>query len=194
MIADLRSRIAGESGRAGPPRRRRPLRLSHARLRTLVLPALAVFLLVHFTAGSGAPFGVRAAFHPGDGDSFAGVARLGPGEAAAVPVEPGDLVGTTAGSPGRLLLGEGDLELQVGARALVESLVPPRVRLVAGRAVARGPIRVMTANGVVELTEGEAEVAVTGSGLRVLLARGAGTIVSSAGTEALALGEERLVR
>ena len=201
MVAELHERIARADGRGplgGTAPRRRPLSLSRLRLRTLVLPALAVFLLVHFSTGSGAPFGVVAAFQPGDGASYAGAVELTDGATAtagaSVPVEPGDVVGTTAGSPGTLTLGKGSLALHAGARALVESLVPPRVRLVGGTGVARGRIRVVTANGVLDLGDGEAQLEIRSDGTRVEVRSGAGSLTTPDGVDELAAGDERVLR
>ncbi len=199
IVADLTAKIAGVSG-AGAGRR--PLRLSRIRLRTLVLPAFAVFLMVHFGGGAAKPLGVEAAFVPGSGEAFAGFVQVD-GEAGtmdatggrpSIPVESGDVVGTTAGSPGTLRLGPGSLELHAGARALVESVMPPRVRLISGTAIAKGEVRVLTAHGFLEQTEGESRLGISPEGLRVTLHAGEASLVSPYGAGPLTVGEPRLVR
>lgn len=199
IVADLTAKIAGVSG-AGAGRR--PLRLSGIRLRTLVLPAFAVFLMVHFGGSAAKPLGVEAAFVPGSGEAFAGFLQVdgeaGPvaatGDRPSIPVESGDVVGTTAGSPGTLRLGPGSLELHAGARALVESVMPPRVRLISGTAIAKGEVRVLTAHGFLEQTEGESRLGISPEGLRVTLRAGEASLVSPDGAGPLTVGEQRLVR
>ena len=199
IVADLTAKITGVSGTGAG---RRPLRLSRIRLRTLVLPAFAVFLMVHFGGGAAKPLGVEAAFVPGSGEAFAGVVQVdgaaetmdATGGRPSIPVESGDVVGTTAGSPGTLRLGPGSLELHAGARALVESLLPPRVRLISGTAIAKGELRVLTAHGLLAQTEGESELGISPEGLRVTLRAGEASLVSPDGSGPLAIGEQRLVR
>jgi|GEM_PF-2409077 len=213
MVADLTAKIAGVSGRGGTAASARPLRLSRIRLRTLVLPAFAVGLMLYCGRGAAAPLGVEAAFKPGSGGAFAGFVEVVPGGGAAasstreattgaeaglpkgeIPVEPGDLVGTTDGSPGTLTLGRGELELHAGSRALVESVVPPRVRLIGGRAVARGQLRVVTPHGLLDLRAGELRLGISPEGLRLMLRAGEASLVSPDGAGPLSVGEERLVR
>jgi len=199
IVADLTAKIAGGSGTGAG---RRPLRLSRIRLRTLVLPAFAVFLMVHFGGSAAKPLGVEAAFEPGTGEAFAGFVQVdgeaGPVEAtggrSSIPVESGDVVGTTAGSPGTLRLGPGSLELHAGARALVESVMPPRVRLISGTAIARGEVRVLTAHGLLEQAEGESSLGISPDGLRLTLRSGEASLVSPDGAGPLTIGEQRLVR
>ncbi len=198
IVADLNAKIAG-IGRHGAGAARKPLRLSRIRLRTLVLPAFAVFLMIHFGGGAAKPLGVEAAFEPGSGGAFAGFVavdgEVGPaGEHRSIPVESGDVVGTKDGSPGTLRLGPGSLELHAGARALVESVMPPRVRLISGSAVARDEIRVLTAHGFLEQTEGESALGISPQGLRITLRSGQASLVGADGTGPLTVGEQRLVR
>jgi hypothetical protein len=210
IVADLSARIAGVSGGGGLGARGGPLRLSRVRLRTLLLPAFALGLMLYFGEGGAAPLGVEAAFEPGSGGAFAGFVEVKPKDrtsgagsptpadagapSAAIPVEPGDMVGTTDGSPGTLTLGRGRLELHAGSRALLESVVPPRVRLISGTAVARGQLRVLTPHGLLDLQEGELWLGISPEGLRLTLRSGEASLVSPDGAGPLLVGEERLVR
>ena len=70
LLRDVHRRIAAADGfREG---RRRSVSLTGVRLRTLLLPAFAIVLFLHFGSRAGAPLGVHAAFTPGAGASFAG--------------------------------------------------------------------------------------------------------------------------
>ncbi|MEM8710382.1 MAG: hypothetical protein AAGG01_05485 [Planctomycetota bacterium] len=201
LLADVRGRIARAEGfQSG---RRRQVSLSGIRLRTLLLPAFAIVLFLHFGSRAGAPLGVHAAFTPGSGASFAGprvfddAARSGdpatgdPAEPVeSVRLEPGDVVGTTSGSPSTLELGRGRLVLEPGARAAVASLMPPRVRFLGGRASAEGRLRIVTAHGIYDLHEGRAELALDAtSGLVIEQRSGEGEIVSAAGSRELSAGD-----
>lgn len=217
MVEDLEGKIAGSRAGGGPSPKDRGPRLSRIRLRTLVLPALAVFLMVRFSGDAAVPVFVEAAFTPGSGSAFAGVIEVPPpadssGDAVAprqsltmpstteanpaqsIPVEPGDVVGTTTGSPGTLTLGKGSLELRAGSRALLESVLPPRVRLLSGAAVAHGSILVVTANGILDQAAGETALEVGPEGLRAELRAGTASLATPDGDVSLAPGEERLVR
>lgn len=198
LLRDVHGRIAAAEGFHQGPRRQ--VSLSGIRLRTLLLPAFAIVLFLHFGSRAGAPLGVHAAFTPGGGASFAGprvfAAAGAQGEAgpASAPervrLEPGDVVGTTSGSPSTLELGKGSLRLEPGARAAVASLMPPRVRFLGGRARAQGRLRVVTAHGLYDLHEGEAHLALdAAAGLVIEQVSGEGTIVSAAGTRDLGAGD-----
>ncbi len=210
LVADLSAKIAGVSERGARGTRGGPPRLAGIRLRTLLLPAFAVGLMLYFGKGVATPFGVEAAFAPGSGGAFAGFVEIkstdrpagaGPSATAearrseaAIPVEPGDMIGTTDGSPGTLTLGKGTLELHAGARALLESIVPPRVRLISGTAIARGQLRVVTPHGLLDLREGELSLVISPEGLRLGLRSGDASLVSPDGSGPLPVGEERLIR
>lgn len=191
MIAEISTRSVGGQDRA---RRRQGPSASGSRLRTLLLPAFAIVLFIHFGSRAGAPLGVHAAFTPNaDGVSFAGprVFEQGaaPPSSGSVRLAPGDVVGTQTGSPTVLALGDGRVELSPGARAAVASLLPPRVRLIRGEFRAFGRLRIITAMGVVELAEGECALRLDERGLEVELEIGAGELIAPYGTVELVPGE-----
>ena len=109
MVSGLRDRIDRTNHHLVTPRR--GVNLSRIRMRTLLLPAFAIILMISFGSRAGAPLGVDAAFTPGSGTSFAGprVFEIPPGAAPAKPVrlEPGDVVGTSSGSASLLEAGKG---------------------------------------------------------------------------------------
>lgn len=197
LIAEIRSRSIGRRGptRGGGPvpgesEERRVRRLAGVRLRTLLLPAFAIVLMIHFGSRAGAPLGVHAGFTPSpDGKSFAGPRIFREPGMAAVTLAPGDVVGTLEGGRSTLALGDGTLELEEGARAVVASLMPPRARLIGGSARITGTLRVVTAMGVIDIAGGEADVRLDEGGLEVVLARGAGVLTAPNGRTQLVPGE-----
>lgn len=168
---------------------RAPSSPSRIRMRTLILPAFAILIMIQFGSRAGAPLGVQAAFTPGEGSSFAGptVFEVRPGSAPqeSVSISPGDLVGARSGSDSVLVLGEGRLRLEPGARALIGAILPPRVRLLGGHAEASGRIRVVTAHGILDLAEGKASVRLNESGFHVTLTEGEGTLLGPDGAVTL---------
>ncbi|MEM9380391.1 MAG: hypothetical protein AAGB93_10630 [Planctomycetota bacterium] len=198
MLTELHDRI-GRTRDGGPsPHRRRAPSLSGVRLRTLLLPAFAIVLLVQLGSRAGAPLGVEAAFTPGAGTSFAGPriferpADASPG--APVRIEPGDVVGARSGATSVLAVGRGRLRLDPGARAVLASLMPPRVRLVGGSGVAEGRLRVVTAHGIVDVEDGSARLELGPEGLDVLLLDGAGRLIAPDATTDLAPGQRASAR
>ncbi|MFT5733152.1 MAG: hypothetical protein ACJA2W_003085 [Planctomycetota bacterium] len=192
LLRDVQERLAGGPGTL--KRRQREVSQSGIRLRTLLLPAFGIVLLLHFGSRAGAPLGVHAAFTPGEGGSFAGprvfaAERTGAGENGVFQLVPGDVVGTTSGAPSMLELGNGRLILEVGARAVVASLLPPRVRLLGGTAMAEGRLRVVTAHGVFDLESGSARLTLgSEAGLVVEQADGSGVLIGPDGERKVAAG------
>ena len=71
--------------------------------------------------------------------------------------------------------------------------MPPRVRLISGTAIAKGEVRVLTAHGFLEQTEGESRLGISPEGLRITLHAGEASLVSPYGAGPLTVGEPRLV-
>lgn len=194
LLHEIENRSVGgaASGGLALPKQRQPS-LSGVRLRTLLLPAFAIVLFIHFGSRAGAPLGVHAAFTPSEtGESFAGPRMFTQGGTGgpeqSVRLSPGDVVGTRSGEPSKLELGKGRLTLDPGARAVVASLLPPRVRFVGGHATIHGRLRVVTAMGVIDLNEGEARVHLDESGLEVRLIKGGGELTAPDGVTTLVPG------
>lgn len=196
MLTELHERLGRAAG--GAPRRRRAPSLSRIRLRTLLLPAFAIVLLVHLGSQSGGPLGVEAAFTPGAGTSFAGPRvferPIDAAPGAPVRIEPGDVVGAGEDATSVLAVGGGRLRLDPGARAALASLMPPRVRLVGGTAVAEGRLRVVTAHGIVDVEDGSARIELGSEGLDVLLLDGVGRLIAPDATRELEPGERATAR
>ncbi|MEL6428068.1 MAG: hypothetical protein AAFU73_21155 [Planctomycetota bacterium] len=161
------------------------------RMRLVLLSAFVIVMLAWAGRNSGGPLGLQAAFTPAsDGVSFAG-RRTFEAQGDAVTLVPGDVVGARDGRGASLVLGDGRLELEPGARAAVASLMPPRARLLGGTVRASGRIRVVSAHGILDL-EGEAELRLDQSGLAVGVRAGEATVVSPDGSRTLAAGESAL--
>lgn len=194
LLRDVTGRIQAARGERRGSRAPSAAARSRIRLRTLLLPAFAIVLMVHLGSRAGAPLGIDALFTPGDGSSFAGP-RVFAAEREVGPVElaPGDVVGVQDGSGGTLTLGKGTLHLEAGARAAVASVMPPRARLIGGEARATGRLRVVTAHGIVDLDEG-AVLLLLDEGLEVELEEGAASIISPDGEVELTVGERRTFR
>ncbi|QDV07738.1 hypothetical protein Poly30_32690 [Planctomycetes bacterium Poly30] len=192
LLLDVRHRLAG--GRGAEERAKRGVSQSRIRMRTLLLPAFGILLFLHFGSRAGAPLGVHAAFTPGAGESFAGprvfaAERSGADATGEIELAPGDVVGTTSGPPSTLELGKGRLLLDSGARAVVASLLPPRVRLLGGTARAEGRLRVVTAHGVYDLDSGAARLTLGSDvGLVVEQFEGEGAVIGPEGERKLAAG------
>ncbi len=197
LLADVHERLAGAQGTLS--KARKDASQSRIRMRTLLLPALGIVLFLHFGSRAGAPLGVNAAFTPGGGESFAGprvftADEIKPG-AGEIRLAPGDVVGTTSGSPGVLELGNGRLILEPGARALISSLMPPRVRLIGGDARAEGRLRIITAHGVFDLESGAATLTLNSTvGLLVEQVEGEGVLVGPQGEVKLSAGDRSASR
>ena len=194
LVAELHERIARSKPRPLPSMRRR-VSLQGIRMRTLLLPAFAIVLFLAFGSRAGAPLGVEAAFTPGPGTSFAGPRVFDVPEDAppgpSVRLAPGDLVGARSGAESVLEVGHGRLRLQPGARAVLASLMPPRVRLIGGRAEASGRLRIVTANGIVDLDDGRALLYLSEDGLDITLVEGEGSLIAPDATVELEL--DRLI-
>ena len=191
LIAEIQSRSIGRRGATpGVTEERHRRRIAGVRLRTLLLPAFAIVLMIHFGSRAGAPLGVRAGFTPSqNGTSFAGPRVFDEHGMAEVTLAPGDVVGTLDGGKSTLALGEGSLELEKGARAVVASLMPPRARLIGGKARINGKLRVVTAMGVIDIQDGEASVVLDERGLEVTLLDGSGVLTAPEGRMELVQGE-----
>ena len=61
-------------------------------------------------------------------------------------------------------------------------------------AIAKGEVRVLTAHGFLEQTEGESRLGISPEGLRITLHAGEASLVSPYGAGPLTVGEPRLVR
>ena len=191
LIAEIRSRSVGRrAATPGVSDERRARRIAGVRMRTLLLPAFAIVVMIHFGSRAGAPLGVHAGFTPSpNGKSFAGPRVFDEHGMAEVTLAPGDVVGTLEGATSTLALGDGTLELEKGARAVVASLMPPRARLIGGRARIKGKLRVVTAMGVIDVDDGEADVSLDESGLEVELLHGAGVLTAPEGRVELLPGQ-----
>lgn len=198
LYRDVHERLAG--GKGLEERRRKEVSQSRIRLRTLLLPAFGIVLFLHFGSKAGAPLGVHAAFTPGDGESFAGprvfAAERSPGaDDGVIELAPGDVVGTTSGAASMLELGKGRLALESGARAVVASLMPPRVRLLGGTARAEGRLRIVTAHGVFDLESGAARLSLgSEEGLVVEQLEGEGALIGPEGQKDLVAGDRAASR
>ncbi len=158
-------------------------------MRLLLIPAFAIFIFIQFGSRAGAPLGVHAAFTPGDGTSFAGPRVFRNGVEESIRLAPGDVVGATSGSGSTLELGGGRLALEPGARAAVASLMPPRVRMIGGRAHVSGRLRVVTAHGILDLESGSADLTLGDQGLTVTLRVGEASLISPDGQFELVPGK-----
>lgn len=199
LRADALARLERSRPRAARPPR--PSSLAGLRLRTLLLPAFAIACMAHFGGGERRALpGVSASFTPGAGASFAG-ARTFEADADApgderVPVHPGDVIGVAAGAEAasRLDLAGRTVRIDPGARALVASLFPPRVRLVRGGIVVSGDLVVDSAHGIVDLAGGSARITLESTGLAVTLVEGSGRLVGPDGAVELVPGRTTAIR
>lgn len=189
--AELLGEVSDRLEEQHHPMRRsaRPANPSRVQMRLLLIPAFAIFLFIQFGSRAGAPLGVHAAFTPGDGTSFAGPRVFRAGSTESMQLAPGDVVGARSGSGTTLELGAGRLALEAGARAAVASLMPPRVRLIGGRAHASGKLRVVTAHGILDLDDGSAELILGDEGLTVTLRLGEARLTSPDGEFELVPGK-----
>ncbi len=207
LMLEGRARITdAQAGRAA-----KEVSQSRIGMRMLLLPAFGIVLFMSFGSRAGAPLGVHAAFTPGGGESFAGPRTFGaePGSGPAsgagpmagsddrspIQLSPGDVVGTKSGTASVLELGNGRLVLESGARAVLSSLMPPRARLLGGKAQAEGRLKVVTAHGIFDIDSGVATLSLSAAeGLVVHQVEGTGLLRGPGGEQRLKAGDRAVSR
>lgn len=147
-----------------------------ARIRTLVYPAFFCFLIIQFT-------------EIGSHEAMLEVEILAGEVQASEALELGELCATGPEGRARLTTDGAWLELGHETRLLVESIHPPRVRLLAGELELDGGWHVTTRQGVVEVEGGRARVALDPDGLVCSGDTGVLRVIDARGETIVAAGE-----
>jgi hypothetical protein len=153
-----------------------PPRGRGARIRTLVYPAFFCFLIVQFT-------------QLGTHEPMLEVEVLAGKVHASEALELGELCATGPEGRARLSTDGAWLELGNATRLLVESIHPPRVRLLTGELELDGGWHVTTRQGVVEVEGGRTRVALQPQGLVCAGDTGALSVIDARGETRVAAGE-----
>ena len=156
-----------------------PPRGRAARIRTLVYPAFFCFLIVQFT-------------QLGRHEPMLEVEVLAGEVHASEALELGELCATGPEGRARLSTDGASLELGGSTRLLVESIQPPRVRLLAGELELDGGWHVTTRQGVVEVQGGRTRVALQPEGLVCAGDTGVLSVIDARGETRVAAGERVL--
>jgi hypothetical protein len=176
-------RLALEGALATPTRPGR--RVRRARLRLLLLPALAIFLMAVIYPGSRRSVSQLEAL---SGRVELAYRSLVPDD-GSFTVRRGDWFETGPDARARLTLGPADIEVEPSSRVLIEDRASGRVRLIAGTLSLRGDGIVTADAGVVQVQAGEGRVSARPDGLEVAAASGTVLAAHSGGEETVPPGE-----
>jgi hypothetical protein len=161
-------------------------RLRGARLRLLLLPALAIFLVTMLSRPPGSAHAVHA-------QALGGSVWLS-GTSLAVDGAPRALLrgeGCATGADGAARLGspQAGVELQGAAQAWLESHAPARFRLGAGRFTLRGDLTATTRWGVIECSDALVRALVLPDAVEFELLEGRARCIDRSGERELGRGE-----
>jgi hypothetical protein len=124
-------------------------------LRILLLPALAIFAMLHFQSIFGAPPRVDLSIIAGP-VAIPDVVLEEPG--TVLPMARGDWCATARGASARLAVGQTEVHLGGLTRVMLEDTRPLRLRFGHGTLVLSGPATVTSPVGVIEVVEGRARL------------------------------------